>query len=223
MDPNTNALVPLPGSTRNLPGGATASPAEISFSPDGSVLLVTEKGTNLIDTFTVRLGIAQAGVSFPSNGVGPFGFEFGLNGAALVSNASGGVSTGSTVTAYKVFSNGNVGVITPALGDTQMAACWLVLARSERFAYVANSASGTLSSYSVAGSGELALLNASAATLANSGVPVDMARSRDQTHLLYVRDGNGLIASFAVGADGSLTPIGSVSGIPMGAQGIAAR
>src|SRR5215510_11942550 len=71
-------LVPLAGSTQNLPGGTTAGPAQVSFSPDGGVLVVTEKGTNLIDTFTVNeSGVAQPGVSVPSNGGTPFGFVFG--------------------------------------------------------------------------------------------------------------------------------------------------
>src|SRR2546422_8607410 len=69
---------PLAVSTQALPGGAGAGPAQVSFSPDGSVLVVIEKGTNLIDTFTVGDdGVAQPGVSFASNGTTPFGFAFG--------------------------------------------------------------------------------------------------------------------------------------------------
>jgi 6-phosphogluconolactonase len=77
IDPETNRLLPLPGSTRNLPGGAAAAPAQVSFTPDGSVLVVTEKGTNQIDTFTLDEGIPGPGVSFASNGIEPFGFAFG--------------------------------------------------------------------------------------------------------------------------------------------------
>ena len=74
IDSPTNQLAPLAGSTRNLPGGTTAAPAQVSFSPDGSVLVVTEKGTNQIDTFVVDDdGVAQPGVSFPSGGTTPFG------------------------------------------------------------------------------------------------------------------------------------------------------
>src|SRR5712692_5597958 len=88
IKPATNKLVPLAGSTQALPGGAGAAPAQVSFSPDGNVLLVTEKGTNLIDTFTLDDdGIAQPGASFASNGATPFGFAFGHENVAIVSDA----------------------------------------------------------------------------------------------------------------------------------------
>src|SRR5215207_3140636 len=40
-------LTPLAGSTRPLTGGGAADPAEVSFNPDGTLLAVTEKDTNL--------------------------------------------------------------------------------------------------------------------------------------------------------------------------------
>ena len=43
IDPISNHLIPLPGSQRQLAGGISANPAEVSFNTDGSVLLVTEK------------------------------------------------------------------------------------------------------------------------------------------------------------------------------------
>jgi Lactonase, 7-bladed beta-propeller len=46
-------LSPLAGSTRPLAGGSAADPAEVRFSPDGELLTVTEKASNLIDTYTV--------------------------------------------------------------------------------------------------------------------------------------------------------------------------
>ncbi len=36
----------IPGSTRMLAGGALAQPAQVRFTPDGSLLIVTEKGTD---------------------------------------------------------------------------------------------------------------------------------------------------------------------------------
>jgi hypothetical protein len=52
-------LSPLPGSTRPLTGGVAADPAEVNFSPDGDFLIVTEKATNLIDTYTVANAVAS--------------------------------------------------------------------------------------------------------------------------------------------------------------------
>jgi 6-phosphogluconolactonase len=50
IEPWTNKLVALQGSQCPLAGGTAANPAEISFSLDGRVLMVTEKATQTIDT-----------------------------------------------------------------------------------------------------------------------------------------------------------------------------
>lgn len=214
IEPATNHLIPLAGSSQNLPGGASASPAQVSFSPDGSVLMVTEKGTNLIDTFTVNeSGVAQPGVSIPSNGGTPFGFVFVHDDVAVVSDAAD-----SALTSYKVH-DGTVDLVSPALANGGKAACWAVAPGNGRFAFSANSASHTISSYTITEDGNLALLNAIAAT---TNVPLDMAFTVDG-RFIYVRNADGTLAGFQLGADGDLTPIASASGLPSGSQGIAAR
>ncbi|MEO7369995.1 MAG: 3-carboxymuconate cyclase, partial [Ilumatobacteraceae bacterium] len=81
-------LLPIAGSTRALSAGA-AGPAQVSFSPDGDVLVVTEKSSNTIDTFRVgRKGLAGHAVASPSAGAVPFGFDFDRHGHVVVSNAS---------------------------------------------------------------------------------------------------------------------------------------
>jgi 6-phosphogluconolactonase len=223
VEPEIHQLVPLPGSTQNLPGGAGAGPAQVSFSPDGRFLVVTEKSTNMIDTFAVKHGIAQPGVSFASNGTTPFGFSFGHDNIVIISDAAGGPGGTSALSSYEVESNGTFELITPALGDTQQAACWVVVPRNGRFAYTANTASNTISSYAVAPDGSLALLNTEAASTGAGSVPIDMALSAN-SGFLYVREGgNGMVEGFRIEVDGSLTPVTSVSGVPSGAQGIAAR
>jgi 6-phosphogluconolactonase (cycloisomerase 2 family) len=196
----------------------------VSFSPDGSVLVVTEKGTNLIDTFTVDDdGVARPGVSFASNGTTPFGFAFGHDNVVIVSEAFGGAPGASALSSYEVDENGSLVVVTPSLADTQTAACWVVVPENGRFAYTSNTGSGIISSYIVSDGGSLALLNAAAASTGNGSAPTDMALS-DNSRFLYVRNaGNGTISGFRVQADGSLTPVTSATGLPAGATGIAAR
>ena len=46
------ALTPIAGSTQPLGVGA-AGPAQVAFSPDGTTLVVTEKGSSTIDTYAV--------------------------------------------------------------------------------------------------------------------------------------------------------------------------
>jgi len=221
IEPGAKILAPFSGSTQNLPGGAAAAPAEVAFNSDGSVLLVTEKGTNLIDTFTVDDdGVAQPGVSFPSNGATPFGFAFGHNNVAVVSDAAGGPSGTSALSSYEVDENGNLEVITPALGDTQKAACWVVVTRNGRFAYTSNTASSTISTYTISDEGDLTLMNV---TAASGNIPLDMALSRNGRFLYARNAGNSAVTGFRVEANGSLTPVTSAAGLPAGAAGIAAR
>jgi 6-phosphogluconolactonase len=107
IDPGTNKLVPLAGSTRPIAGGSTANPADVSFSLDGSVLMVTEKGpaakvpgfllgvTHTIDTYTVnRDGTVSGPITNHSSGSTPFGFEFTHRGLAIVSEAGPPLSAG---------------------------------------------------------------------------------------------------------------------------------
>ena len=223
IEPARHVLVPLPGSTQALPRGAAAAPAQVAFGPDGDVLVVTEKGTNLIDTFTVDdEGLAQPGVSFPSNGTTPFGFAFGHDNVAIVSDAGSGAGS-AAVSSYELDEDGNLEVITPALGDTQTAACWVVVPRNGRFAYTSNTGSGTVSSYTVSHGGNLALLNAVAASMGSGSAPTDMAFNDNSRFLYVLNSGNGTISGFRVQASGSLTPVTRAAGLPAGAAGIAAR
>ena len=221
IEPGPKILAPLPGSTQNLPGGAAAAPAEVAFNSDGNALLVTEKGTSLIDTFIVDDdGVALPGVSFPSNGATPFGFALVHNNVAVVSDAAGGPSGTSALSSYEVGEDRNLEVITPALGDTQKAACWVVVTRNGRFAYTSNTASSTISSYTISEEGDLALMNV---TAASGNIPLDMALSRNGRFLYARNAGNSAVTGFRVEANGSLTPVTSAAGLPARAAGIAAR
>ncbi len=186
--------------------------------------MVTEKGTNRIDTSLLDDGGAPgAGASFPSSGVTPFGFAFDREDTLVVSDAFGGAAGASAGSSYRVEDDGNVVVVSPALGDTQTAACRLVVPRNGRFAFTANAGSGTISSFRVSEDDGLALLDATAGSTGSGSAPTDTALSGNSL-FLYVRDGgDGGIRGFLVEEDGKLTPVASATGVPAGAQGIAAR
>jgi 6-phosphogluconolactonase len=208
-------LVALPGSQRPLAGGASAQPAQVRFAPEGNELLVTEKGTQLIDTYSVGFtGYASQPTPHASNGVTPFGFSITTRGYAVVSEAGSGA-----VSSYEVESGKRLASITASIHLGQTAPCWLVTTGDGRYAYTANAGSGTISSLHIAADGTLSLLNATAGTLS---APLDMALT-GRSKFLYVREGNGAVTGFHVMPDGTLEPIGSVTGVPSGAQGIAAR
>lgn len=211
-------LVPL-GSQRPLAGGLAAGPAQISFSDEGSTLVVTEKGSNLLDTYQVDShGFASAPRSFASTGTVPFGFSITYRDVLVVSDAASGAAS-----SYRLEENGNVVALSgPVSNGGQKAPCWLVTSRDGRFAFEANAGSSTIASFSIARDGALTLLNSSAAAV--GGGLLDMALSHDG-RFLFVRDGIGTVYAFAVGSSGSLNSAGSLptGSIPFGSQGVAAR
>jgi 6-phosphogluconolactonase len=62
----------------------------VQFSPDGGLLVVTEKTSSTIDVYVVgKDGYAAAPVSSPSAGGTPFGFDFDNRGHAVPAGAAG--------------------------------------------------------------------------------------------------------------------------------------
>jgi 6-phosphogluconolactonase len=210
------SLRPLSGSTQPL-GAGSAGPAQVSFTPDGHTLVVTEKASSTIDTYALdRHGVAAAPVTSASAGSTPFGFDFS-RGHLLVSEAGGSASS------YAVGPAG-VGVISGAVPTHQAAPCWLVATLDGRYAYTANGGSGTLSGFSVSNRGVLSLLDPSGVS-ANIGAgshPLDETISRDGRFLYNLTDGLHRISGFRIGEDGSLSPVASIGGLPVGAAGIVA-
>jgi len=217
-------LFPIPGSSRPLSGLSTR-PAQIGFTPDGGVLVVTEKATNLIDTFVLdREGRATGPQVFASAGLTPFGFGFGKRGQLIVSEAGGGAD-GSTVSSYRVDDDGSLHLVSGAVPTTETAACWISVTNDGRFAYSTNGGSGTVSGFRVGFDGMLTLLDADGVT-ANTGagsVPLDMDLSDNGRFLYTLNSGTGTIGAFRVNADGSLLAVPFAPGLPAGANGLAAR
>lgn len=217
-------LSPMAGSTQplsNLGVGAAPGPAEIAYSPDGRTLVVTEKASNLIDTYPVENGLAQQPATHPSSGLTPFGFAFNTTGTLVVSEAFGGAPGQSATSSYQV-DGGSLEVISPSVGTTQTSACWVAISKNGRFAYTTNAASGTISSYGIAADGSLTLLNGVAGSTGAGSSPIDMAFSNNGAYLYALGSASHTISIFQENADGSLTAIGNIS-VPDGVAGLAAR
>lgn len=212
-------LTPITGSIQPL-SSAASGPAEISFTPDAASLVVTEKATNKITTFAVGSnGAAGAPASVASAGQTPFGFAFDNKGRAIVSEAYGGAANASTVSSYSLTS-GVATLLDGPIATTETAACWVVVANSGKFAYASNTGSGSVSGYSIANNGDLTLLDTNGVTGVTGGAPSDMALSGNGK-FLYVRVGSAF-HSFAVGNDGRLSDLGSIT-VQAGIVGLAAR
>lgn len=221
-------LTPLAGSTRSLSGGSASVAAQVGFSPNGKVLVVSERGTNIIDTYTVGAdGLATGSMANKNAGDEPFGFAFTTHGQAghlITTEAHRGAPGQGAASSYAVSDDGSLQVISDNVQNTQTDTCWIVITSNQRYAYVAHLMSNTVSSYRIGTDGSLSLLNPVAGTAGPSGsVTIDEALSNN-SHFLYVRNNtNGTTAAFAVHPDGSLTAIQTIGGLPPGAIGIAAR
>jgi len=219
-------LTPLAGSTQPLIGGVAGDPAQIGFSRDGDLLVVTEKSANRINTYTINDdGLPSAPIDNASNGMTPFGFAFNNAGTLVVSEAFGGALNQSAASSYSAPDNGILSVISGSVPNSQTANCWVVITNDGKFAFVSNTGSGTISSYRIgADNGSLTLLNPVAATTGMGSAPIDMTLSVNSRFLFVLLGGTQSVASFRIGGGNeSLTPVDTAGGLPFGAQGIAAK
>ena len=217
-------LEPLAGSTRPLSGSGTA-PAQISFSPEGDLLVVTEKATNRIDTYVVgKDGLATGPSVHASAGLTPFGFAFDPRGRLVVSEAAGGAFEASSVTSYSVTEDGDLQAISAAVPTTETAACWVVITGNGRYAYTTNAGSGSLAGYAIGRDGRLSLLDPDgrSGVTGDGSTPVDMAFANNSRYLYTLNAGADTISAFSVDADGALHALSTVN-LPDGTNGLAAR
>jgi 6-phosphogluconolactonase len=217
-------LRPIGGAVGALSAASGTGAAQVGFSPDGETLLVTEKATNKLTSYRVLAdGRLDAPAITASNGMTPFGFAFDRRGHALVSEAFGGAANASALSSY-AFEYGAPAkpvLVSGSVGDTQTAACWVVVTPNGRYAYATNTGSNTVSRYAVQRSGRLTLASAVAAT--SGAGPIDAAIAPSGRALHVLNAGSHTISSFPVARDGSLGNAKAVAGLPAGATGLAAN
>jgi 6-phosphogluconolactonase len=216
-------LSPLAGSTRPL-STAAPDPAQLEFDPHGRQIVVTEKATNRILTYEVQSdGTVAPAIVHAAAGMTPFGFTFSRN-RLIVSEAFGGAANASATSSY-VLGGGDLDVVSSSVGTTETAACWAVVTKNGKFAYVTNTGSGTVSGYRVANDGSLTLLDDDGVTgtTGPGSSPIDAALSVNSKFLYVLNAGNRSISAFRVQADGGLTALAAVTGLPAGSVGLAAH
>jgi 6-phosphogluconolactonase (cycloisomerase 2 family) len=222
----TGHLSALANSTQPLSGPAVG-PAQVSFTPNGKMLVVTEKATNQIAAYSLdKNGLPGQPKVTASAGATPFGFAFARENYLVVSEAFGGAVNGSAASSYKVEKTGSIKVISASEPTHQTAACWVAVTPDGKYAYTANAGSSSVTGYRVTHDGKLVQLNPQTGVTgsmpAGSG-PQDMAVSKNG-HFLYVTDGRiGKIAGFKVESNGQLTSLGEFGNLSAGIAGTAAR
>lgn len=210
------------------------SPVQVSFSPKGDQLVITDKGIvsnrGLIHVFALD----SQGIPSPTptttvaTDIAPFGFVFDAQGRLVVTNAIIG-----GITVYTLNSNGTVTPVSNVSNQLPpiSATCWIIGTKDQRYFYASNTLSNNVNAFEASPQGVFSLLNgpglpASTGAFSN---PTDVTISG---RFLYVVSGGlGAINAYRINSDGSLSfqetihvsgpnpiPQGSASG----AQGLAA-
>jgi 6-phosphogluconolactonase len=227
-------MTAIPGSTESLstsgPGGV---PAQIGFARRPyRVLTVTLRGTQTIDTFKLGKdgtpGPARANAATDMN---PFGFEYRRSGQLIMSNAGeAGDPADMTkflgrASSYQLARSGALTPIDSISVDGQRATCWVVITNNQRYTFMTNTLSQSVSRFRISRDGHLTLLGHVAT---GPGFASDEALSRGSRYLYVllpsIMGGTSHIDIYRVGPGGSLTHLGATpSDLPPGASGLAAR
>lgn len=220
FDPGLGKLTALPRSHQQLSGTATGA-AQISFNQDGNALVITEKATNKITTFTLgKNGIPIKRHVAPSAGLTPFGFAFGKRDQFFVSNAAGAQPNLGTVSSYTLNNDGSVTTLTKETLSGQTAACWLITTPNGRLAFTADTPANAISSFAIDYSGNVILKQSVAATEIR---PTDLAVSPDGKTLYSLNNGDHTIAAYKISNNGALEKKAAVDALPSGLTGLIAR
>jgi len=213
-------LQAVPGSVQPLSAAGGTGPAQVAIGPDGDVLVVTEKNTNLLLSYALAGdGSAGAPQITASAGTTPYGFAFDRRNHLLVTEA-----TASTLSSYRfgAAAPATPRVVSASVPTNQGAACWAVTTPNGHFVYTGNASTSSISQFAIDRRGAVALVAAAAADTAGGGAG-DLAIASHGRTLSILAPHTPAIFSYGVGADGGLTPAGSFSGLPAGVVGLAAN
>ncbi len=214
-------LVPLAGSTRSLSAAGGTGAAQVGFSADGDVLVVSEKATQRLLSWPVRRdGSLGPVVVTASAGAVPFGFAFDARDDLIVSEA-----VASAASSYRFDENRGATptLVSASVPNTQAAACWVAITPDSRYAYTANAGTSSISSYRIARGGRITLSQAVAGSNGENAGATDLAVSTDGRRLYGLAPRSLQIVAFDLRHDGSLARRGAASGLPAGSVGLAAN
>ncbi len=211
-------LYPIDDSHQTL-SSTNADPAQISFTPDGDALFITEKANNKITAFALKQnGAAYNKVVNQSVGNTPFGFNFARNQFMVVSNADGGNTGTSSCTSYSNLDNLNISAVNGKVNNGQSAVCWVGTSSFGRYAFAANTGSNTISVFFVDHSGKLFLIPWATANAGEK--PADIIVSDNNEFVYNINGGDNSIGEYRRNVLGRLQNIGFVTSLPDFAAGL---
>jgi 6-phosphogluconolactonase (cycloisomerase 2 family) len=216
----------IAGSTYALPGDS--KPGQVLFNGTGTKLAGTRIAGSQIDSFTVGEGgllTPAPGSPFdaqafsPPQGYGQLGSEFSPTDPdrLFVSDAhtaGGGAAFPGLVSSFTDAANGTLTAVGAPVANDGGAACWVEISHDGRYLFVVNTASATVSSYSIGPGGTLTFLQSTLPGELGAGAE-DARLSPDGSTLWVVVAGANAVTGFSV-TGGALTPVSTASG-PLGA------
>ncbi len=218
---NAGQLTRIPRAAARISHDADA--AQVQFNPAGSALVVTEKATNLIDTFAVRadgrLGPRQI---THSSGKTPFGLAFDRADHFVLTEAQEGTPGLASASSYRLGHGAALSVVSAAVPDFRSEVCWTAISADGQYAYVTNFGSGELSSYRIHSDGTISLLQSIAATTSAGFGPRDEDFSDDGRYLYAIDIASHHLHAFVQHSDGTLTSAGTFGNLPLTVAGTAA-
>jgi 6-phosphogluconolactonase len=219
---NAEGIAPVEGGEQEL-AASDADPAQVAFSPDGSMVVITERGTDSIVTYAVAPdGTFGASLEFSSEGPTPYGFAFTSGGTLVVTEAFRAEKGAAAASSYALV-DGTLEPRTSSVGNGRSEICWAVVTPDDRFAFTTNYADGAVSRFAIASDGSLSLEDATAG-ISVEGKPGlrDEDLSGDGRFLYVIDADDSRIYGWSVGVEGSLEPVGSWEGVPATVAGLAA-
>jgi len=220
---DAEGIAPVEGGDQAL-DTSDADPAQVAFSPDGSMVVITQRGTDSVVTYEVAPeGTFGASSEVASEGPTPYGFAFTSGGTLVVTEAYRAEKGAAAASSYTIV-DGALVARTSSVGNGRSEICWAVITPDDRFAFTTNFADGAVSRYAIAADGSLSLEDATAG-ISVDGMPGlrDEALSSDGRFLYAVDADGGRIYGWSVDADGALELIGSWEGVPETVAGLAAN
>lgn len=217
---SNGALSYIEGSTQALSGTAVDAP-QVSITPDGNWVVVTEKATNILGTFRIKNdGSINPGKFSNAAAPTPFGFDFS-RGYIIVSNAVGGAAGAGSASSHVIKNDGSASSVNGAVGNQQGAPCWVATTKYGRFAYVANTASNTVSSYYVSPFGALYLIHAQAGDTDPGAA--DLVVTRDNGYVYVLTSGAHTVNGFRRRPLGKLESTSTSAVLPASTTGLATK
>ena len=220
---DAEGIAPVEGGDQAL-NTSDADPAQVAFSPDGSMVVITQRGTDSVVTYEVAPeGTFGASSEVASEGPTPYGFAFTSGGTLVVTEAYRAEKGAAAASSYTIV-DGALVARTSSVGNGRSEICWAVVTPDDRFAFTTNFADGAVSRFAIASDGSLSLEDATAG-ISVDGMPGlrDEALSSDGRFLYAVDADGGRIYGWSVDADGALELIGSWEGVPETVAGLAAN